>query len=161
MSAIHRTVAINASVEKVFEFLDNPENLSRCTPSVVRVMDVIRSGRGVGDTFRVIYKTLGMTFDEKVTVTGVHLPPKTTPHRRYQIRRAFEGGMTGRLTWTLEAQDTETDVSVDFEYELMGGVVGKALDALLLRQANEKNTRDMLEKMKVALATERASSRPN
>src|SRR5262245_60894643 len=99
-------------------------------------MDVMRSGQRVGDTFRLIYRALGMTFNEKGTVTGLQLPPKTTPHRRYQIRRAFDGGMKGRLIWTLEAQDTETDVSVDIEYEPMGGVAGKALSALLLKQAN-------------------------
>ena len=156
MAAIHRTVSINASVEKVLEFLDSPENLAECAPDVVRVTDVTRSGQHVGDTFRLSYMAIGMTFDEAFTVTGFHLPPRTTPHRRYQIRQVFDGGMKGRLVWTLEAQDTECEVSIDVEYELVGGVVGKALDALLLGQVNETVTGQVLERMKVILATERA-----
>ena len=160
MAAIHQTVSINASVEKVFEFLEGPENLARCAPDVIRVTDVARSGEHVGDTFRLFYTAIGRTFEETVTVTGFHLPPKSTPHRRYQLRQAFDGGMKGTLVWTLEAQDTDSEVSIDVEYELKGGVVRKAIDALLFRQVNEMVTRQVLGKMKVMLAMERASSRP-
>ena len=154
MSAVHQTVSINASVEKVFEFLNDPQNVARCAPGAMPITDVVPSAQLVA--FRVRYKTLGIEFDERGTVSSVHLPPKTTPHRRYQIRRTFDGGMIGTLTWTLEAQDTETDVSLDLEYELKWGIAGKTLDALVFRRTTRRNTALMLARMKSILAMERA-----
>ena len=151
MSEIHKTVTIDASAEKILEFIDNPENIPTYAPNVVRVVDIVQSGRKVGDTFRVIYKALGMTFDERLSVTAFESPRKTTPHRRYQIRRSFDGAMKGSLTWTLEAQDNQTDASVDVEYKSRGGVVGKAVDTVLLERTNERNIEHMLENMKRVL----------
>ena len=158
MSEIHKTVTIDASAEKVLQFLDDPANIPTYAPNVERVVDIVQSERRVGDTFRVTYKALGMTFDERVSVTAFVLPPRTTPHRRYQIRRSFAGAMKGSLTWTLEAQYNQTDVSVDVQYELAGGVLGKALDRLLLEGTNEMNIERMLENMKRALAPQKTST---
>ena len=133
MSAAHKTVTIDAPAERVFEFLADPQNIAACAPNVLRVADVMRSERRVGDTFRVVYKVFGKTFDEKVTVTQTTLPPKATPHRRYQLYESFAGGMNGTLIWTLEAQDIQTETSVDIEYAVKGGVLSKVLNALLLR----------------------------
>lgn len=159
MSEIHQTITIDALVEKVLDLLVNPENIPTFAPNVERVEDIVRSGRIVGDTFRVIYKALGMTFDHRLSVTTFGSPPKTTPHRRYQIRWFFDGQMKGSLTWTLEAQDNQTDVSVDVEYELAGGVLGKAVDVLLLERTNNRNVKHMLQNMKRVLAPQVTSAR--
>ena len=67
--------------------------------------------------------------------------------------------MTGSLTWTLDAQDNETEASVDIEYELVGGVLGEALDVLVLRRNNERNAEVMLENIKLVLAPYKVSTR--
>ncbi|HEX2646662.1 MAG TPA: hypothetical protein VHO95_05515 [Candidatus Dormibacteraeota bacterium] len=100
-----------------------------------------------------------MTVDEKFTVTRCELPGQTTPHRRFQIYESFDGAMKGRLVWTLEAQDIETDTSVDVEYELVGGIVGKAINALLLERINQKKFDRMLENMERVLARQTVSTR--
>src|SRR5713226_10717998 len=56
-SQIHATVTIETPVEKVLEFVDDPENLAKCAPMVERVMEVGRSGRRVGNSFRVIWRS--------------------------------------------------------------------------------------------------------
>ncbi len=159
VSEIHKTVTIGASVEKVLAFLDDPKNVPKYAPNVERVADIMASERRIGSTFRVTYKALGMTFDERFTVTGSETPPITTPHRRFQIRQSFAGRMTGSLTWTLDAQDNETEASVDIEYELVGGVLGEALDVLVLRRNNERNAEVMLENIKLVLAPYKVSTR--
>jgi carbon monoxide dehydrogenase subunit G len=150
MSEIHKSVTIDATADKVYEFVDNPENFSKYVPNVERVVDIKRSEGRVGDSFRVIYKVMGVTFDEKFTVTE-HQPPRKAGSR-------FEGGMKGTFDWSFETQGQQTKTSVDVRYELAGGALGKAIDALVLERTNEKTIGDMLQNMSRILAKERAAS---
>jgi carbon monoxide dehydrogenase subunit G len=150
MSEIHKSLIIDAPSEKVYEFVDNPDNFSKYVPNVERVVDIKRSEGRIGDSFRVIYKVMGVTFDEKFTVTE-HQPPRKAGSR-------FEGGMTGTFDWSFEPEGQQTKTSVDVRYELAGGALGKAIDALVLERTNEKTIGDMLQNMRRILAPERASS---
>jgi len=139
MSEIHKSVTIDASAEKVYALVDNPERFSEFVPNVERVVDIKRSEVRVGDSFRVIYKVMGITFDEKFTVTE-HQPPRKAGSR-------FEGGMKGTFDWSFEPQGQQTKTSVVIRYELAGGVLGKAVDALVLERTNAKTIEDMLQNM--------------
>ena len=150
MSEIHQTATFDAPVQKVFELVDNPDNIPKYIPNVERVVDVKRTDRRIGDTFRVIYKVLGISFDEKFTVSGYE------PNRKLVSK--FDGGMKGTFNWTFESQGAQTECSVDIEYQLGGGILGKAADALLLERTNEKNIEESLENMRRVLAGEKVSS---
>lgn len=150
MSEIHKTVTFDAPVEKVFELVDNPENIPKYIPNVERVLDVKRTDRRIGDTFRVIYKVLGISFDEKFTVTEYE--------RSRKVVSNVDGGMKGSFTWTFEAQGAQTECSMDIHYQVAGGILGKAADALLLERTNEKNMDESLENMRRLLAGAKVSS---
>lgn len=150
MSEIHKTTTFDSPVEKVFELVDNPENIPKYIPNVERVADVKRTDGRIGDTFRVIYKVLGMTFDEKFTVTGYE------PKRK--LVSTFDGGMKGTFSWAFEPQGSQTECSLDIEYQVGGGVLGKAADALLLERTNEKNMDQSFENLRRVLAREKVSS---
>jgi uncharacterized membrane protein len=66
--------------------------------------------------------------------------------------------MKGSFTWTLEAQGIQTECSMDIEYQVGGGILGKAADALLLERTNEKNMDESLEKMRRILAEAKVST---
>jgi uncharacterized membrane protein len=66
--------------------------------------------------------------------------------------------MTGTFDWSFEPEGQQTKTSVDVRYELAGGALGKAIDALVLERTNEKTIGDMLQNMRRILAPERASS---
>ena len=151
-SQIHATVTIEAPVEKVLEFVDDPENLAKCAPMVERVVEVGRSGRRVGNSFRVIYRVLGIPFNEEFRVIGFEPPRRHTPHRRFQIWQTFHGRVRGTLTWTLEAEGNQTYANLDAAYQLMGGVFGRALDTLLVERGVQRDVDQMLENMKRQLA---------
>ncbi|HSS60163.1 MAG TPA: SRPBCC family protein [Candidatus Limnocylindrales bacterium] len=151
-SHIHATVTIDTPVEKVLEFIDDPAGLAKCAPMVERVVDVVRTGRRVGDSFRVIFRVLGMTFNEEFRVVGFEPPRRYTPHRRFQIWQTLHGRVRGTVTWTLEAEGNQTYASLDATYQLMGGVFGRALDALVVERAVKKDVDQMLEEMKRQLA---------
>ncbi len=146
-SQIHATMTIDTPVEKVLEFVADPENLATCSPSVERVFDVRRSGRRVGDSFRAVYRVFGAPFTEGFRVTGFEPPPRQTPHRRFQIWQTFNGRVIGTMTWTLEAEGNQTYVSLDAAYRLVGGVLGRAADALFVERAIKKDVDRMFENM--------------
>jgi polyketide cyclase/dehydrase/lipid transport protein len=112
-----------------------------------------------GDSFRVTYRVLGIPFNEEFTVIGFEPSRRHTPHRRFQIWQTFNGPVKGTLTWTLEAEGNQTYASLDAEYQLMGGVFGRALDALLIERAVKKDVDRMLENVKRQLAGQRMLTR--
>ncbi len=137
---------INASAEKVFKVLDDPNQMPTIVPAVTRVSDVTMSKDRVGDTFRVTYGLLGMHFDLKFTdITNE--PPR-------KIVRQFEGGMSGRMNYTVEPEGDMTKVTFDVEYQMSGGVLGKAMNYLLIERMNEKNAERMLENLKLLMETQ-------
>ncbi len=152
-------MTIERPVEKVLDFVDDPESLAKGAPMVNRVVGVHRSGRRVGSSFRVIYLALGMPFNEEFTVVGFEPPRRHTPHRRFQVWQTFDGPAKGTVTWTLEAEGNETYASLDGAYQLMGGVLGRVLDALLVRRAVKKDVDQMLENMKRQLSRQTIESR--
>ena len=151
MSEIHKTVTVDAAVERIVDFLDNPRNIALFVPNVARVVDVNRPGQRVGTTFRVIYRRLGMKFDIEILVSRFEGPRRTTPHRRYQLWWSFQGLIRGSSVWTLEALDNQTEAGIDLEYQLMGGVVGRAVDWLVVERTNQKSVTQMLANMKRVL----------
>jgi carbon monoxide dehydrogenase subunit G len=141
-------VTIETPVEKVLEFVDDPENLAKCAPMVELVMEVGRSRRRVGNSFQVIYRVLRMPFNEEFRVIGFEPPRRHTPHRRFQIWQTIHGRARGTVTWTLEAEGNQTYASLDAAYQLPGGVLGRALDALFVERAIQADVDHMLENMK-------------
>ena len=140
MAEIHKTVTIDAPAEKVFDIVDDPENYPKYVPNVSRVVDVRRSDKRIGDSFRVIYKVLGTTFDEQFTTTDYQRPTR--------ISSAFEGGMTGTFRWAFEPLGAQTKATVDIDYRVPGGAIGKAVDSLVLERTNEKSIEGMLENLR-------------
>jgi carbon monoxide dehydrogenase subunit G len=139
MAEIHKTATIDAPPEEVFAILDDPANFPKYIPNVRQVVDVQRTDQRVGDSFRVIYKVLGLTFDERF---------KTTDYQRHsRITSTFEGGMSGTFRWTLEPLGEKTIVKIDIDYRVAAGALGKAADALMLERINEKSMDGMLENL--------------
>jgi uncharacterized protein YndB with AHSA1/START domain len=140
MAEIHKSVTISASAEKVFDLIDDPSTISSYTPNVERVEDVHQSEQRIGDTFRVIYKAVGVTFEERFTITDYERPTR--------LASRFENGMKGTFVYQLTPQGEQTTLTVDVHYELPGGALGKAADALLLERTNEKTMEKQLDNLR-------------
>ncbi len=145
MAKLRKSIVISSPAETIFRTLDDPNAMSLYVPSVTNVGDVQQSEKRIGDTFRVTYGLMGMHFDMEFTNTEYE-PSK-------KIARRFEGGMKGRMAYTLEPQGDYTRVSFDVDYEMSGGVLGKAIDKLLVERMNEKNAERMLENLKMMAET--------
>ena len=140
MAEIHKTMTIDAPAERVFDLLDDPRAIPSYTPNVERVEDVRQTEQRIGDTFRVIYKAVGVTFEEKFTITE-----HTRPTR---LASRFENGMKGTFLYQVAPQGERTTLTVDVQYELPGGALGKAIDALVLERTNEKTIDKQLENLR-------------
>ncbi len=140
MAEIHKSVSIDAPAEKVFDLIDDPNAISSYTPNVERVEDVNQTDQRIGDTFRVVYKAVGMTFEEKFTVTEYERPNR--------LASRFENGMKGTFVYQVAPQGEQTTLTVDVHYELPGGALGKAADALLLERTNEKTIEKQLDNLR-------------
>lgn len=141
MAVVERSTTIDALVEKVFEYLEDPNNIPRYAPGVSRVDDVRRSEERVGDSYRTVYSVMGLDFPTKFTTVEHERPRKVVAR--------MEGGITGTFAWTLAPQDGSTRVDVRIDYEMKGGILGKAMDALLVERMNQKNAERMLENLKM------------
>jgi ribosome-associated toxin RatA of RatAB toxin-antitoxin module len=152
MAEIHKTVTIDAPAEKVFDIVDDPENYPKYVPNVSQVVDVRRSERRIGDSFRVLYKVLGTTFEEKFTTTDYQRPTR--------ISSSFDGGMSGTFRWAFEPLGAQTKATVDVDYRVAGGAIGKAVDSLILERTNEKSIEGMLENLRRLAVQARAPNSP-
>ncbi len=150
MAEIHKSATIDAPIERAFEIVEDPNNFPKYVPNVYDVVDVRRSDGRVGDSFRVIYKVLGVTFDEKFTVTDYQRPNR--------IKTTFTGGMNGTFTWTFERQREGSKINIDVDYQLAGGPLGKAVDTLMLQRTNEKTIEDTLKNLGKVATEERTAA---
>ncbi len=143
MAKLHKTTTIDEAAQKVFKILEDPNNMKLYVPAVTQVSDVKQSDRRIGDTWRITYTLMGIHFDQLFTRTE-HSPNK-------RLAAKFEGGMNGSLSFTLEPEADSTKVSFDVDYQISGGVLGKAADKLLMERMNEKNSERMLENLKMMI----------
>ena len=127
MAKVQKTISINAPVEKVFSYIENPMNTPDWVPSMVEVRDVI--GSGVGQNYRWTYKMAGVRMQGESTITE-HVPNE----RRVMHSK---GGVVSTWDFNLESQDDGTKLTVDIEYSIPVPVLGKLAEKLVLKR-NER-----------------------
>jgi len=127
MPKVERSIIINAPVEKVFAYIEDPMNQLEWLPSLMEVKDV--TGQGVGTHFRWTYKMAGLRFEGESTLT------EHVPHERLVAQS--KGGIVSTFTWTFEPHDGGTKLNLVVEYTVPVPVLGKLAEALVLKQ-NER-----------------------
>ena len=141
MPVIRKSIDINASLEKVFTILDDPERIQEYGVGVTRVSDFNQTPQRVGDTGRITYSALGLRFPMKFTVTA--------HEHNAKISLSMEGGMTGTMNWEVTPQGSGTAAAVTIDYRMRGGILGKAFDVLLVERMNDRNATRMMENLKM------------
>lgn len=127
MAKVERSITINAPVEKVFAYIENPMNELEWIPSLVEVKDV--AGQGAETRFRWAYKMVGIRLEGEVTNTGY------IPNERIVVQS--KGGIVSTWALTFEPHDGGTKLNAVVEYTIPIPVLGKLAEALVLRQ-NER-----------------------
>lgn len=138
MVKITKSITINASVEKVFAFMNQPTNLPEIWPSMVEIKNVQPSPVG-GYNWGWVYKMAGMRFDGASDtteyITNQRVVTKSTK------------GIESRFVWMYEFKDNGTKLTVEVEYTVPIPLLGKLAEAFIMKQ-NEHEADAMLANLK-------------
>jgi uncharacterized membrane protein len=124
---VKRSITINAPVEKVFNYIEDPMNQPEWVPSIMEIMDV--SGSGVGQHFRWTYKMAGVLLKGETTATE-HIPNE-------RIVTQSKGGVTSTWIFNFKTHDGGTMMELDIEYTIPIPVIGKLAEKIVLKR-NER-----------------------
>jgi len=132
------TITINAPVEKVFSYLDEPTNLPDIWPSMVEVKDVQRLPNG-GTSFRYVYKMAGVRFE------GTNEDTEYVANQRTVTKS--KGGIESTVTLTYEPEDGGTKLTFEGEYTVPIPLLGKLAEVVIVKQ-NDREIELMLANLK-------------
>ena len=93
-----------------------------------------------GTKAQLTYKAAGVTF--KTTLTSLEYKPGE--HSLFKL----EGMIAGTNRWTYAAEEEGTRLTVEFDYEMPGGSLGKIADRLVVERMNDKNAETSLSNLK-------------
>jgi len=141
MRRIHRTIDIKAPVGRVWEFLQQPNNLPGVWPHLVAVSNIVPREGGTND-FDWVFKMGGVHFK------GHAFVEQARPGEYVRFRN--EGGIPSTFVWNYQATALGTRVTVDVEYTIPTPVIGKLAEALVAK-GNERDLDALLQNTKERL----------
>jgi uncharacterized membrane protein len=141
MAKLQKSIFINALVEKVFAFLDEPANLPSIWPALEAISDVERLQNG-GTSSRFIYRMGGLR------VEGHSETIEYVPNQRAVTRS--KGGIESTLRWLFQAEGAGTRLTFEAEYTVPIPLLGKIAEAILVRQ-NEQEAETILANLKARM----------
>ena len=124
MAKVSKTITINAPVEKVFGYIDEPTNLPEIWPSLVEIKDVQPLPNG-GHSDRWVYKMAGIRFE------GTSEGTEHVANQR--IVSKTKGGVESTQTWRFQPEAGGTKVTFEVEYTVPIPVLGKLAEAVIVK----------------------------
>jgi uncharacterized membrane protein len=141
VAEIRKTITINAPVEKVFGYVNEPTNLPEIWPSMVEVKDVQRLPNG-GNSFRWVYKMAGVRFE------GTSEDTEYVASQR--VVNKTKDGIESTFVWTFQPEDDGTKLIVEVEYTVPIPLLGKLAEAFIVKQ-NEREVELLLANLKARM----------
>ena len=145
MRKVERSILLNATVEEVFRYLDDPTHEPEFVPGIDEVTDVV--GQGLGKTYRWSYKMMGLRFRGESKYTE-YVPNQRVVHES-------KGGIHSIWTWTFGPEDGGTRVNLAVKYDVPVPVLGKVAEQLVLRQ-NDREADLGMANLKARLESQEA-----
>ena len=135
MISARDTIHVDADIDTVFEFMDDPHNHAAVTPRLTDVRDIERLENG-GKQLSFTYRMAGIGVDGDLVQT-VHEPNE---RMRFEMR----GRLEGTIDLVFEAAGDGTDLTYAAEYDLPDSVF-TSLGEPVIRRFNERQLRATLE----------------
>lgn len=129
------TIGVDADVESVFSFLDDPHNHAAVTPRLTDVRDIERLPNG-GKRLTYTYRMAGAGIDGEIVQT-VHEPNE---RMRFELR----GRLEGSIDLSFESIDGRTALTYAAEYDLPENVL-TLVGEPIVRRFNERQLRATLD----------------
>lgn len=138
MVTVSESIHIDASVESVFRYLDDPYHHVEVTPSLVEVRNVKPLENG-GKRADHTYRMAGVSLDGEL-VEMIH---EDNQRLHFELRGQLEGELDLRMT----AEDGGTRLSYAATYELPGRVLSRVAEPFVQRY-NQRELRTTLHNIK-------------
>ncbi len=141
MAVVERSVPIKAPVAKIFEYWNDPENLTDLWPSMTEVKDVekLENGR---TRFKFTFKFAGISIQATSADTEYVV-------NDYVVNETI-GGIKSTMKVEFRSSGQETDVSIRNEYQIPIPLIGKLAEAAVLK-GNEEEVEAVLNNLKIKL----------
>ncbi len=131
MATIHNQITVNADVDKVWTMLTDLELLDKYDPTVKKSTLVSTEKTGIGAKIKVLMLDGKNWFDEKVTVF------KPNEALTYQLTDCSFPIKGLAHSYSFEKIGNLTKVKQVMEYRVKFGLLGKLLDAMMIRKQSD------------------------
>jgi ligand-binding SRPBCC domain-containing protein len=131
MATLHNEITVNATMEKVWSLLANPELLEQYDPTVKKSTLLSEIKKGTGAKRKVFMADGKNWFEEKVTSC------KPNEILSYQLTDCTFPIKSLTHTYTFEQSGNQTKVKQVMHYRVKFGLLGKLLDGLMIRRQSD------------------------
>ena len=145
MQTIIRDILIKTRVDRVFDFLVDPNNLPEVWPNFIEVKNVKKSKTNQGLNFNWAYKMAGMRFEGKFE-TVEYIPYELLVIKSNQA-------LESTITWRFQPGGHETHLLLKIEYEIPASLKNRMKEEIII-QENEHEADAMLQNVKTRLELE-------
>jgi hypothetical protein len=128
MASWKNSIVIQAPVDSVFAYVDEPMRLGEWLPSIIEVRDVI--GTGAGQQFEWTAKMAGLLLRGQSTVIE-HVPNHCGVHQTI-------GMVSSTFGYTVEPCAEGTTLTLEIEYNIPIPLIGRLAERVLIN----RNTRE-------------------
>ncbi len=139
MIRLKKSIDIHASVDKVFNYVSNPESMVECIPSMMDVRDIQKTDKEI--KYHWAYKMLGIRFEGDSESTRI-------PNKHIETRS--KGGIQSTWNWDFEPHGEDTRINLNIEYSVPSPVLGKLAERLVKKQ-NEKEADLAMDNIKTMI----------
>jgi uncharacterized membrane protein len=138
MSSISKSITINAPIEKVFAFMNDPMNLPEIWSSMVEIKNA-RINKLGGYDFGWVYKMAGLKFDGESATTELIKNKKIVTESTKGIRSKF--------VWNFDYAKDQTHMTLEVEYTIPNPLINKLADGFITK-TNETEAESTLKNLK-------------
>jgi ribosome-associated toxin RatA of RatAB toxin-antitoxin module len=142
MATIHNEIIVNASIDKVWNMLTDLELLDKYDPTVKKSTLVSTDKTGIGAKRKVLMLDGKNWFDEKVTVF------KPNEAITYQLTDCSFPIKGLQHSYSFEKIGNQTKVKQVMEYTVKFGLLGKLLDAIMIRKQSDSGIKKFFAGLK-------------
>ena len=142
MTHISRSVSISRPPDAVFTILTDVDRLPEWAATVVETRELSHPTLEVGCTFRQTFRVLGHELDSEWRVTEFDRP------RRVRYEAGSTQGGRLEMVQTVRPLDHGSEVTLEIDYELPGGILGRIADKVIAERQNEHDAERSLEALK-------------
>lgn len=138
MIKMNKSILINAKVEKVFAYVEDPSNLPEVWPSMAEVTNIKTDADGK-KSYDWTYKMAGMN------IKGHSETLEYETNKRIVVHNPK--GIESKFTWDYMPEGDGTRINVEVEYNIPLPVLGKLAESIIVKQ-NEKEAETLLANIK-------------